>query len=145
MHAPSAYCLSTKRWQAAVIAVLLPFLATCATTRRPGHEVVELSTMWYDTRDEVHDFKNAIAYFGYHESTIAPAQIMDSPPLTYLATRLRFAPTTCVNSDRLGSKLGNGRFIRLAGRGRYTEGGSIFLLECVYRVEPLSSTPELES
>src|SRR6266568_2187923 len=99
MHAPSIGFPPTRRWLATTIAVLLPFLTTCATARRPGHEVVALSAMWYDTRDEVHDFENAIAYLGYHDSTIAPAQITDSPPLTYLAARLRFAPSTCVDSN----------------------------------------------
>ena len=99
--------------------------------------------MFYSGREDTETFTNAIVYIGYHETTIAPGQIAEAPPLTYAPSRLRYAESTCVSYARMNAQLGKTGFVRISGRGHYAEGGITFVLECVCDVQPVKASQDL--
>lgn len=122
--------------------VFLSLLAiSCSSFPRCKASSRSLSDVFYSDSDQSADFHDGLILFGYHESSIAPSEILTADPDTYMAVRLRLAERGCVSWDQL-SKFPLGAYL-VSGRGHYIKGEAAFTLDCICELRKVKESQEL--
>lgn len=133
--------MMTISLRSAVLGAIL-FAIGCRSMPACPAKSAHLATHYYGDSGEFW-FDGAIAYTSYHTSSIAPVEILTTPLGEYFADRLEMADEMCMGQDRLQAILARAPFMKISGRGHYTDEPRRFVIDCLCSAEPLPETPEL--